>query len=469
MVKIAMIGAGSVGFTRKLVADVLAVPELVDTEFRFMDISDENLEMAAGLCRKMIADNGLPATIIPTTDRREAIDGADYVLSTARVGGLEAFGYDVEIPLKYGVDQCVADTLGPGGVFYALRTIPVLLDVAADMRAVSPDALFLNYSNPMAMNCWALRRAGGVRTIGLCHGVEGGHALIARALGLPMDEVDIICAGINHQTWYIQVTRRGVDLTPFLLQAMGSDPEIVEREPVRIDILRRFGYFSTESNGHLSEYVPWYRKRPEEIDRWIYPGTWIGGRTAGYLNHCRETRHEYRERYPGWMAGEPQPIGPAHRSSEHASYIIEALETGRTYRGHLNVANNNIITNLPPECIVEVPCYVDANGVSPAWVGPLPMACAATCRVSVNVQEMVVEAALTGNRELVKQAVLHDPLTGAVCNPEEVWRMCDEMLEALGPWLPQFNGEGRTWEDIPAPSTLRAPEPAGSWRPPALA
>lgn len=468
MIKIAMIGAGSVGFTRKLVADVLSVPELADTEFRFMDISPENLQMATDLCRKSIADNGLPATIVPTTDRREAIAGSDYVMSTVRVGGLEAFGHDVEIPLKYGVDQCVADTLGPGGIFYGLRTIPVILDICADIRELAPDALFLNYSNPMAMNTWAARRAGGVRFIGLCHGVEGGHLLMAKALGLPPEEVDFVCAGINHQTWYIQVTHQGKDMLPFLLEAMEADAEIREREPARIDILRRFGYLSTESNGHLSEYLPWYRKRPEEIDRWIYPGTWIGGRTAGYLNHCRETSSEYREMYPKWMAGEPQPIDPAHRSSEHASYILEALETGRTYRGHFNVPNTGLISNLPEGCIVELPCYVDANGVSPAWAGPLPLQCAAACRVSVNVQEMAVEAALTGNRELAKLAVLHDPLTGAVCNTEEVWRMCDEMFEALAPWLPQFNGEGRTWEDIPAPSTLRSPEPAGEWKPPSL-
>jgi len=470
MLKIAVIGAGSVGFTRKLLRDILTVPEFADTEFRFMDISEENLEMASNLCLKMIADSRLPAQVLPTLDRREAIRDADYVLSVARVGGLEAFGYDIEIPLKYGVDQCVGDTLGPGGVFYALRTIPVLLDIAQDMRELAPDALFINYSNPMAMNSWAVRRAGGVRYLGLCHGVQGGHHLIAKALGLPPDEVDFIAAGINHQTWYIQVTHKGVDMLPFLLEAMESNPEIAEREPCRIDVLRRFGYFSTESNGHLSEYFPWYRKRPNEIDKWIYTGTWIGGRTAGYLSHCRDSRDEYQRMYPQWLEEEAQPITPETRSGEHASYIIEALETGRPYRGHFNVGNYGVITNLPYGCTVEVPCYVDRNGISPVWVGELPLACAATCRVSINVQEMAIEAALTGDRELVKLAVLHDPLTGAVCTPDEVWQMCDEMFEALAPWLPQFNGEGRTWSDIPQPygGTLRAPRPAGDRRPPSL-
>jgi alpha-galactosidase len=438
MIKIAMIGAGSVGFTRRILQDVLAVEGLADTEFRFMDISEQNLEMATGLCRKLIADNHLPATVVPTTDQRKAIQDADYVLSTVRVGGLEAFSYDIEIPLKYGVDQCVGDTLGPGGVFYALRTIPVLLGIAADVRDLAPKALFLNYSNPMAMNCWAVRRASGVKVIGLCHGVHGGHLRIAEALGLPPEDVDYVAAGINHQTWFVRVTHNGVDMLPRLLAAFEQHPDLAAREPCRIDVLRRFGYFSTESNGHLSEYLPWYRKRPEKRARWIDPTRWGGGITAGYLNDCRAARGEYERSYESWMAEESPRIGPENRSHEHASHIIEALETGKSYRGHLNVENTGLITNLPQGCTVEVPCYVDANGISPVHVGPLPMACAATCRASISVQEMAVEAALAGDRDLVKLAVLHDPLTAAVCEPDEVWQMCDEMFEALAPWLPQF-------------------------------
>ncbi|UUZ90930.1 hypothetical protein LJK87_34810 [Paenibacillus sp. P25] len=212
MIKIAMIGAGSIGFTRRLLMDILSVPEFRDAQFRFMDIHEENLTMVTNLCRKMIESNGLPATIEPTLNQREAIAGADYVFCTARVGGLEAFRHDIEIPLKYGVDQCVGDTLGPGGVFFALRTIPVLLDIARDMREVAPDASLLNYSNPMAMNTWALRRAGGIRAVGLCHGVQHSHALISKALGLPKEEVDYTAAGINHQTWFIKVAHQGRDL-----------------------------------------------------------------------------------------------------------------------------------------------------------------------------------------------------------------------------------------------------------------
>ncbi|NLV74089.1 MAG: alpha-glucosidase/alpha-galactosidase [Chloroflexi bacterium] len=461
MIKIAMIGAGSIGFTRGLVRDILTVPEFADTEFRFMDISAENLEMVANLCEKTIRESSLPAVIRKFTDQRAALEGADYVICTARVGGLEAFTYDIEIPLRYGVDQCVGDTLGPGGIFYAQRTIPVLLQLAADMREMAPNALLLNYANPMAMNMWALRRAGGIRAIGLCHGVQGGHELIARALGLPASEVDYVCAGINHQTWYVQVTHKGKDLLPLILPAMEANPDIARDEPCRIDILRRFGYFSTESNGHLSEYLPWYRKRPQELQRWISDTAWINGRTAGYLNECRRTRYEYTEHYDEWLAKPAEPITPERRSHEHASYILEALETGRTYRGHLNVGNTGLIPNLPEGCTVELPCYIDANGISPAWNGPLPMGCAATCRVSVNVQEMAVQAALTGDRELLKLAVLHDPLTGAVCNPEEVWAMCDEMLAAQARWLPQYCGT-QTWADIPQPNggILRWVKPA---------
>ncbi|MCZ8511581.1 alpha-glucosidase/alpha-galactosidase [Paenibacillus filicis] len=451
MLKIAMIGAGSVGFTRRLMMDILAVPEFQDTEFRLMDINEENLTMISNLCGHMIQTNGLPATVVPTTNQREAVKGADYVFCMARVGGLEAFRHDVEIPLKYGVDQCVGDTLGPGGVFFALRTIPVLLDLAEDMRELAPGALLLNYSNPMAMNTWALRRAGGIKVVGLCHGVQGGHKQIATALGLPQHEVDFVCAGINHQTWYIQVTHKGQDMLPYLLDAFENHPQLSRSEPCRIDVLRRFGYYSTESNGHLSEYLPWYRKRKEEIDQWIYPDVWIGGRTAGYLNHCLTKTEEYKEMYPKWLKGEAEYIKLGERSNEHGSYIIEALETGRSYRGHFNIENRGLITNLPDKCTIEIPCYVDGNGIHPTFVGDLPLQCAATCRTSISVQEMAVQAALTGDRELVKLAVLHDPLTAAVCSTKEVWAMCEEMLEALAPWMPQFNGDGRRWADRPQP------------------
>jgi alpha-galactosidase len=439
MIRIAMIGAGSIGFTRTLLMDILAVPELRDTEFRFMDISQENLDVVTKLCRNMIQREGLPAKIVPTTNQREAIKDADYVISTVRVGGLEAFPHDIEIPLKYGVDQAIGDTLGPGGIFYALRTIPVVVGIARDVEEVAPNALFLNYSNPMAMNCWAVRRATKVKVVGLCHGVQGGHWQIATALGIDPKELEYVCAGINHQTWFVKLSHKGVDVTNKVLEAFEKHETLPKTEPLRIDVLRRFGYYSTESNGHLSEYLPWYRKRSQEQkDKWIDYSTWIGGETAGYLRASREARDHYEKNYSKWLTEmESVPIG--NRSHEHGSFIIESLETGRPYTGCFNVGNTGLITNLPNGCTVELPCTVDGNGIHPHYVGDLPLACAATCRASISVQEMAVEAALTGNRDMVKLAMLHDPLTSAVCTPDEVWAMADEMLDALAEWLPQFS------------------------------
>ncbi len=455
-IKIAMIGAGSIGFTRRLMGDILAVPELADTHFAFMDISPRNLEMVTQLARRDIQANHLPAVITPTLDQREAIADADYVICTIRQGGLEAFALDIDIPLKYGVDQCVGDTLCAGGLMYAQRSIPALLSICQDIRQVAkPGALFLNYANPIAMNTWACNKYGGVETVGLCHGVQGGHWQItgviehwARREGLigPEEklhrrEVDIVCAGINHQTWYIKVQWRGLDMVPRLLELFEAHPTFPQTEKVRIDVLRRFGYYSTESNGHLSEYVPWYRKRPDEIMAGIDLSSWINGETGGYLRVCTEGRHWFETDFPTWLAEEPPKIGPERRSEEHGSYIIEALETGRIYRGHFNVVNRGHITNLPDGCIVEIPGYVDRNGLNMPVVGDLPLPCAATCAASVRVQEMGMEAAVHGDVTLLKQAMLHDPLVGAVCNPEEVWQMTDEMLVAQARWLPQYAAE----------------------------
>jgi len=441
MIKIAMIGAGSIGFTRRLMSDVLAVPELRDTHFAFTDISKRNLDMMTRLATRMIEANPVKtrARISATLDRREAIRRADYIINTCRIGGLEAFKHDIEIPLKYGVDQCVGDTLGPGGIMYGQRGIPVILDFCKDIREVAkPGALFLNYGNPNAMLTWAANHYGGVNAVGLCHGVQGGHALIASVFGLPKDEVDIICAGINHQTWYVQILHKGRDLTGELLAAFERHPNVMKREKVRVDLLRRTGYFSTESNGHLSEYVPWYRKRPNEIRKWICLDNWILGETGGYLRVCTEQRNWFREEFPQWMKEEVKPFGPENRSHEHGSHIIEALETGRVYRGHFNVVNSGCITNLPDDCIVEVPGYVDRNGIGIPQVGDLPGVCAAICNASVSVQRLAVQAAVTGDPLLLKQAMMMDPLTGAVCNTPEIWQMADEMLVAQASWLPQY-------------------------------
>jgi len=435
--KVAFVGAGSLGFTRKLVMDLLTVPEFADTEFSLMDIDADRLGKVGNLCKRIVKANKLPAKVTFTTSRKRALDGADYVFCVARVGGLEAFRKDIEIPLKYGVDQCVGDTLCVGGVFYAQRTIPVLLGIAEDMRRVCPGALLISHTNPMAMNSWAVFKYGGVRYVGLCHGVEGGARKIAAALGIPKEELDFICVGINHQTWYTQVKHKGKDMRPKLLAAFEKDPEMKKTEPVRIEILRRFGYFSTESNGHLSEYVPWFRKRKREIKRWIGPNSWINGETGGYLRVCTEMADSFDKEYERLTSEEMPRIEPARRSGEHGRGIIEGLELNRRYRGYFNVWNNGIVPNLP-ECCVEVPGIVDTHGIQPLHTGPLPIQCAALLKKSIAVQELAVEGAVTGNRDLVKQAVALDPLCGAVCNLEEIWAMCDEMFDELAAWLPQF-------------------------------
>ena len=437
--KIAFIGAGSVGFTRTLLSDLLTVPEFRNTEVSFTDISAHNLQMVTDLCQRDIVENGLDIRIHATTDRREALKGAKYVIICVRVGGLEAFKLDVDVPLRYGVDQCVGDTLCAGGIMYGQRDIPVMLDFAKDIRELcTPDVLVLNYANPNAMVTWALNHYGKVNTIGLCHGVQGGHHQIADVLGLKKKEVDIICAGINHQTWYISVKTNGVERTGDLLEAFEKHPEFSRTEKVRIDMLRRFGYYSTESNGHLSEYVAWYRKRPDEIRSWIDLGTWINGETGGYLRVCTEGRNWFETEFPQWMKDPARPYSAEKRSEEHGSYIIEGLETGRLYRGHFNVVNNGAITNLPDDAIVEVPGYVDFNGVNIPRVGDLPLGCAAICNASISVQRMAVQAAVTGDDFLLRQAMMMDPLVGAVCNPPEIWQMTDELLVEEAQWLPQY-------------------------------
>lgn len=454
--KIAMIGAGSIGFTRRLMRDILCIPEMQDTTFAFTDISERNLGMVAQLCQRDIDGSGVPAKLISTTDRRAAIADSDYVICMIRQGGLGAFQLDIDIPLKYGVDQCVGDTLCAGGIMYGQRTIPALLDFCKDIRETAkPDVVFLNYSNPMAMNTWACNKYGGVKTIGLCHGVQGAHWQItecieiwAKAHGmLPADaklhrnDVHVIAAGLNHQTWFIHVEWNGIDMLPYLLELFENHPEYSHTEKVRIDVLRRFGYFSTESNGHLSEYLPWYRKRANEIMRWIDLSSWINGETGGYLRVCTEGRNWFETDFPNWMKEPALDLDTYKRSEEHGSYIIEGLETGRVYRGHFNVVNQGHITNLPDGCVIEIPGYVDRTGINMPVIGALPMACAATCSATVRVQEMSVEAAVSGNVTLLKQAMLHDPLVGAVCNPEEVWQMTDEMLVAQAQWLPQYAAE----------------------------
>ena len=453
---IAFIGAGSVGFTRGLLKDILGVPEFAATRFNFMDINPKNLDMVATLCRNDITANNLAATVTATTDQVTALRDADYIITTFRVGGLDAFQGDIDIPLKYGIDQCVGDTICAGGIMYHQRNAPVFMKLCADIKThAKPGAVLLNYANPMAMNTWLCNTYGGVKTIGLCHGVQGAHWQIANCIqrwaietgvlkegdSIHRRDVDVIAAGLNHQTWFLKAEWRGKDFIPLLPELFEKHPEYQKSEKVRIDVLKRFGYYSTESNGHLSEYLAWYRKRPQDIEKWIDTSCWINGETGGYLRVCTEGRNWFDHDYPTWLAEKSPVFGPTNRGEEHGSYIIEGLETGRIYRGHFNVINNNHINNLPNGCVVEIPGYVDRTGMHCPTVGDLPLGCAATCSSSVRVQQMSVEAAHQGDANLLKLAMLHDPLVGAVCSPEEVWQLADEMLVAQAQWLPQYAAE----------------------------
>lgn len=440
--KIAFIGAGSLIFTRTLFTDIMSVPEFRDIDIAFTDISEDNLKKVTDLCQKDLEANGIATKIQSTMDRREAFQDARYIINCVRIGGLEGFETDIEIPLKYGVDQCVGDTLCIGGIMYGQRVIAAMLDFCKDIREVAaPGAIMLNYSNPNAMATWACNKYGRVKTIGLCHGEIHGEQQIAEVLGIPRDELDFVCAGINHQTWYISISHHGESMLQKLLPAFEAHETYREEEKVRIDILKRFGYYSTESNGHLSEYVAWYRKRPDEIKDWIDISSWIHGETGGYLRVTREERRWFETDYPKILAEPPKKYDGSDRGLEHGSYIIESLETGRMYRGHFNMMNEGCISNLPYECVVEVPCYVDGNGISVPKIGDLPLGPAAVCSQSIWVQRLSVEAAAAGDVTLLKQAALMDPLTGAVCNPPEIWQMVDEMLVAQEQWLPQYKDE----------------------------
>ena len=455
--KVAFIGAGSIGFTRKLLSDMLTVPEFKELRVSFTDISRKNLDMVAQLCQRDIEANGLKIKIESSTDRRKALKGAKYVINCVRVGGLEAFSSDIEIPLKYGVDQCVGDTLCAGGIMYGQRGIAAILEFCKDIRELAaPGCIILNYANPNAMMTWAANQYGKIPTIGLGHGVQGGQWQIAKCIehyinkgrkegdrnfvNVGPNDLDVICAGINHQTWYIKALYKGEDWanSPKLLEAFETHPDYGKTEKLRIDMFRRFGYYSTESNGHLSEYVPWYRKSSKEIKKWIDLSSWIHGETGGYLRICTEGRNWFETEFPNWMKASPNKYSSECRSCEHGSYIIEGLETDRIYRGHFNVINNGCITNLPADAIVEVPGYVDRNGMNIPRVGDLPLGCAAVCNASISVQRLSVEAAVSGDDMLLRQAMMLDPLVGAVCNPPEIWQMADEMLVAGEKWLPQY-------------------------------
>lgn len=462
MTRIAFIGAGSFGFTRQISLDILMVPELRDVEIVLHDIDEVALDRMTQILQRDVAANELPATVTPHRERAAALDGANYIISAVRIGGLEAFRSDIEIPLRYGIDQCVGDTLCAGGIMYGQRNVPQMLAFQADAKRYgADDCLFLNYANPMAMNTWAALDAydagDGVETIGLCHGVENSWEQVAAALmryhgepieltksGWHRDAVQVVAAGINHQTWMIDVRYHGRRVSgDELLAAFEAHPFLSSTEPVRVDVLRRFGVYSTESNGHLSEYVPWYRKHfrhdADLVAKWVSPDKWINGETGGYLRVFEEGHQLFDSDFERLLGDAGRPMSTWERSTEHGSHIIEARETGRPYRGHFNVRNNGIITNLAPDCVIESLGFVDDSGLSMRAGIELPLACAATCTSSIDVQRMSVRAAQAGDVMLLKQALLHDPLSGAVADPEQLWQLADEMLVAQRNWLPNYD------------------------------
>lgn len=442
MPKITFIGAGSVVFTRNLCSDILLTPALQDATIMLMDPDPVRLERSLKLVQAIIQQRGLKARVQATLDRREAVRDAQYVITTFQQGGLEAYALDIEIPRKYGVEQCVGDTLGPGGVFRGLRTIPVLLDLCRDMDELAPNAMLLNYVNPMAINCWAVADGSGRPHVGLCHSVQGTSEMLAQWIHVPYDEVSFVCAGINHQAFFLEFCRGHEDLYPLILAAF-ERPEILGTEPVRGELMHHLGYFVTESSGHASEYVPYYRKSARMVNEELSPrfknphDEWFDfARTGGYLKHCLERVELADQDFRALIDGTREL--PSVRTHEYGSYIMEAMETNIPARINGNIPNQGHITNLPNGACVEVPCLVDKNGVQGVVVGALPTQLAALNRTNINVQELAVEATLRGSREAVHHAIMIDPLTATVCTLPQIHALVDEMFEAQAQWLPQF-------------------------------
>ena len=442
MAKVAMIGAGSLVFCKTLMSDFLATPALAGSEYRLMALTHTRLDKMKAFVERMIKDNGVKATVTATTDRREALRDADYVVVMLQAGGVTEFAQDYQIPLKYGVDQCTGDTMGPGGVFRALRHIPALLEIAHDMRELCPNAILFNYANPMAMCCSALGRVPGLQFVGLCHGVQTTMDLIASYTGARKEEIDFLAAGINHMAWFLKLEHQGRDLYP-VLKANFEKPGYYVNEKVRGEVMRHFGYFMTESTGHLSEYMPYFRKNQKALDLYCDEPA-FGGESGAYYKYCAMLAEKFATADP--LSIESTTLGP--RSAEYCSHIIEAKETGEIFRLNGNIRNDGYITNLPDGCCVEVPIYVDRTGLHPIVIGNLPPQCAALNMTNVLVQQLVVEASFTGDVELVMQAIALDPLTAAVLTLDEIRQMTAEMLAAEAGYLPQF--KGKTLCKVPA-------------------
>jgi len=432
MAKVAFIGAGSLSFAQRLMIDILHCPQLRDTHFSFMDIDANRLDYTRRIGERVVDEQNLPAKITATTDRREAVKDADFVVIMILAHGFDAIKVEYEIPLRHGIDQCIADTLGPGGVFRTLRTAPMILEICRDvLEFAKPHCWILNYTNPMSMLTWAAYRAyPEIKFVGLCHSVQGTTELLARAIDVPYEDVRHWVAGINHQAWVLQFKHKdGADLYPKLRDTLPRSElystDKAHSEMVRIEMLKHLGYFVTESSGHNSEYNPWFRKRDDLIKKYTGP-EWSG--ESGYIVKLYGINRENYEQQLEAQVNQQEKIKFA-RSHEYGSYIINAIWTDQPYRINGNVRNDGLITNLPSGCCVEVPCLVDGHGVNPCFVGALPPQCAALNRMNVNVHELALEAYFERSREHVYHALYYDPLTAAKLSLAEIRAMADEMFE----------------------------------------
>ncbi len=436
MSKIAFIGAGSFGFTRKLVNDILTFPLLKDATISLMDIDAERLDHIKRACERIVAEGDYPAKVESTTDRAEALKGADAVVCTILAGGVDIWCHDIEIPKKYGVDTNVGDTRGPSGIFRALRTIPVMLDICRDMERFCPDAILLNYTNPMAMLCRAMQLETKIKVTGLCHSVQGTASMLARWIDAPKEEITYLCACINHQAWYLEYEWNGDDAYGLIRKAI-EEEEVYNEEIVRNEMFLHLGYYLTESSGHNSEYNWWFRKNPELIEKYCTHGTgWNPGVYAYVLNQYRERETTWKGEMQKWIENE-EPLDLS-RGEEYAAAIISAYVGGDSYRFNGNVPNRGLITNLPEDVCVEVPVFADRQGFNPVHVGALPPQCAALNNISVAVEEMAVEGCLSGDPTMVFHAIAYDPLTAAVLSLPEIKAMANEMLEQNREHLPTF-------------------------------
>lgn len=427
--KIAMIGAGSVVFAQHLLGDIMSWPELNEPHLALMDINPDRLAVAERMAHKLADALGAHPKITAHRTRKPALDGADYVINTIQVGGFPATKIDFEVPKRYGLYQTIADTNGIGGIFRALRTMPVMVKIAQEMEQHCPNAIFINYANPMAMVCWAVTRATGIQTVGLCHSVQGTAMQLARYMKLPGEEIVYRAAGINHMNFYLKLEHRGRDAYPKLRRAM-QDPGIWERDPVRFEVFNRLGYFVSESSVHFSEYVPWFirRDRPDLIERY-------GISIDEYIRRCISQDKHWKRTKREMLSEKPLQV---HRSHEYCGYILRAHQTGDPFVIYGNVPNDGIITNLPQGCCVEVPCLVDRNGIQPCHVGDLPPQLAAVIRNTVNVHELTLEGFFQRRRDHIYQAAILDPHASSELTLDEIYALVDDLFEAHGKMVPNL-------------------------------